>query len=1003
MLETACFWHDINISLNGQNFFNNSACFFTSHRLIWYNNKFMRLRSTLLVLVFSLAGMIAKSQDISLKGKLTDKGDNTPIAGATITLTSQRDSAQIKRVITDKTGNFQFNNLNASGYVLRISSSGYEKIEQRINIQASNVTAIPFSISKVAIELADVTVVAKAPPVKNKADTTEFSASQFKVNPDATAEDLIKKLPGIVIDKSGNVTTMGDQVKKVTVDGRDFFGDDATAALKNLPADVIDKIQVFDKLSDQAAFTGFDDGNSTKAINIVTKAGMRNGQFGRVYAGYGTDNRYNAGGNISFFKKDRRLSFVGLFNNVNQQNFSSEDLLGVTSSSNSGGNRGGGNRGGGANRGGGSFGGGGNNFLVGQTNGISATNAFGVNYSDKWSKKLDVSGSYFFNNSNTGNDQSSNTQYLIKDADDQFYDETDLSSSKNYNHRINFRMEYKIDDKNSIIFSPNISFQKNNSYKAIDGIKYYTASDLISTIKSVTNNNSSGFNSNNNLLFRHAFAKKGRTISFNLNAGYNHKSGDYYINSNNKYYTASVLTLDTTTNQFTDQVVNGHTYSGSVSYTEPVGKKGQLQINYSPSVTKNRSDQEVFQYDIFDGKYSNFDSSYSNKFDNTTTSHTINTSYRVGDRDNMFSVGLSYKYLELNSSQTFPQFVTVNKSFNNVLPNLMWRKKLSTRSNINIMYRANTNAPSINQLQNVIDNSNTLFLTSGNPDLKQQVNNTLSTRYTYANTQKGQSFFANLFLQQASNYLANASYTATADSTLDNGNVLHKGSQLTKPTNLNGYLSIRSFLTYAMPLTFIKSNLNVNGGFTYSKTPGLVNYKSTVSNNYTYNGGLGVTSNISQYIDFNVSYNASFTNTKNSLDASQNTKYVVQNTGLQVNLLNKKGWFLQNDISNVSYSGLAAGYNQSYWLWNAGVGKKFLKNQAGELKLSVFDLLKQNQSITRTVDPSYIEDVHNQVLRQYFMLTFTYKLKNFGTAKATTTTNQDRDRTFTPGGGNRPF
>jgi hypothetical protein len=834
--------------------------------------------------------------------------------------------------------------------------------------------------------LNEVTVVAKAPPVRQKVDTTEFSASQYKVNPDATAEDLIKKLPGIVVDKSGNVTTMGEQIKKVTVDGRDFFGDDATAALKNLPADVIDKIQVFDKLSDQAAFTGFDDGNSTKAINIVTKSGMRNGQFGRIYAGYGTDQRYTAGGNVSFFKNNRRISLVGLFNNINQQNFASEDLLGVTSSGGGrqGGNRGGNRGGGGFGGGGGNFGGGGNNFLVGQTNGISATNSFGINYSDQWGKKLTVSGSYFFNNSNTNNDQSSHTQSFIKGSPDQFYDESVLSSSKNYNHRFNLRMEYKIDDKNSIIFSPSISLQNNRSMNDLSGIQYYSATDTISTIRSVTSNKTSGYNSNNNLLFRHAFAKKGRTISFNISAGLNHKDGAKYLNSESKFYTNNVVTNDTLTNQFTDQLVNGHTYGASVAYTEPIGKKGQLQINYSPNITKNKSDQEVFQYDNGSQKYSRFDTAYSNKFDNTTSSQNVNASYRVGDRDNMFSVGVSYKYLELNSDQEFPQTVHVNKHFNNVLPNLMWRKKISAKSTINIMYRASTNAPSISQLQNVIDNSNVLQLSTGNPDLKQQLSNTLSTRYTFNNTQKGQTFFANLFLQQANNYIATATYTAFADSMLNNNIILYKGSQLTKPTNLNGYLSLRSLFTYAMPIKFIKSNLNLNTGVTYSKTPGLNNNVSGFSNNYTYSAGVGITSNISQYVDFNVSYNTSITNTKNTIDPSKNTNYTTQTAGASLNLLSKKGWFVQNDATLSAYSGLGAGFNQTFVLWNAGIGKKFMKNQAGELKLSVFDILKQNQSITRTVDPNYIEDVHNQVLKQYFMLTFTYKLKNFGTAKAST-------------------
>ena len=548
-------------------------------------------------------------------------------------------------------------------------------------------------------------------------------------------------------------------------------------------------------------------------------------------------------------------------------------------------------------------------------------------------------------------------------------------------------MEYKIDEKNSIIFTPALSLQKNNSNNNLYGTTSLSPVDILSTIKSITSNSTSGYNSNNNLLFRHAFAKKGRTISLNLSAGINHKDGNNYLNSESVYYKGGVMTLDTLTNQFTDQLVNGHTISASVAYTEPVGKKGQLQINYSPSVTKNNSDQEVFQYDNGSQKYSRFDTAYSNKFENTTTTQSANMSYRVGDKDNMFNVGLSYKYLELNSDQAFPKAVTVNKHFNNVLPNLMWRKKISLKSTINVMYRASTNAPSISQLQNVIDNSNTLQLKSGNPDLKQQVSNTLSTRYTYTDTKKGQSFFANLFVQQADNYIASATYTASADSTLNNGIILHQRSQLVKPTNLNGYLSLRSFLTYAMPLKFIKSNLNLNGGFTYSKTPGLNNNISGFSNNYTYNTGVGITSNISQYVDFNVSYGVSITNTKNTLDESKNTNYTTQTAGAQLNLLDKKGWFLQNDVNFNSYSGLGAGFNQTYVLWNAGVGKKFLKNQAGELKLTVFDLLKQNQSITRTVDPNYIEDVHNQVLKQYFMLTFTYKLKNFGTAKASTNTN----------------
>ncbi|HUP11707.1 MAG TPA: hypothetical protein VM187_05835, partial [Niastella sp.] len=330
----------------------------------------------------------------------------------------------------NKDGAFIFENVTPKKYYrLIVESVGLGAFQMTVYVKDSSVLDMGnIPISKTAKILNEVSIFSSAPQVKQKVDTVEYSASQFKVNPDANVEDLIKKMPGVTVDRQGNVTAQGEQVRKVTVDGRDFFGDDATAALRNLPAEIIDKIQVFDKLSDQAAFTGFDDGSSQKAINVVTKANMRNGQFGRMYTGYGTDDRYSAGGNVSFFKNNRRLSFVGLFNNINQQNFSSQDLLGVTSSGGGrpggfgggggpGQNRGGGGptRGGGG-PGGGNFGnfGGQGNFLVGQQNGISKTNALGVNFSDQWGKKLSVSGSYFFNNTNNANNQLTNTQTIIR-------------------------------------------------------------------------------------------------------------------------------------------------------------------------------------------------------------------------------------------------------------------------------------------------------------------------------------------------------------------------------------------------------------------------------------------------------------------------------------------------------------------------------------------------------------------------------------------------------------
>lgn len=932
----------------------------------------MTFRKVLAVVIFSLVCLAAKSQDIRLKGKLEDNADKTPIAGATVKLTSLRDSSRIRQVVTGNMGEFEIGSLTAGAYRLRISNTGYEIIEQRINIQASNTSPIPFAIAKKSTQLEEVTVVSKAPPARQKSDTTEFSASQFKVNPDATAEDLIKKLPGIVIDKAGNVSTMGEQVRKVTVDGKDFFGDDATAALKNLPADVIDKIQVFDRLSDEAQLTGFDDGNSVKTVNIVTKSGIRNGQFGRIYAGAGTQGRYTAGGNVSFFKNNRRLSLVSNFNNINQQNFASQDLLGVTSSAGGGGNRGWG-RGG---PGGGNFGGGGGDFNVGQSSGISSTNAFGLNYSNVYGKKLTLSGSYFFNNSTNNNESVVNIETIGVTAN-QFSIEKNNSVTKNTNHRINMRLEYKFDSANSLFIIPSVSFQRNNASSFSNFQSYEGIADSISNSHNNGSSDRNGYNIRNNIMFRHSFPKRGRSLSLGFNTTWNKNDGESITDSRYRFYKNGVIT-DSLQNRLSDNITNGFTIGGNISYTEPIGKKGQIQIEYRPSVQKNKADQQTFSYD--GQKYTMFDTVLSNRFDNTITTNNAGISYRLNqNKDQQLSFGINFQHAKLESERIFPTTSSVDQSFTTLLPNAMWRKKITPNANIRVFYRASTNFPSVNQLQDVVNLNNPLRVSSGNPELDQSYIHFISGRYAYTNSKTSRSFFANLMLQTASDYITNAIYIPEQDSVIQQKIVLKRKSQLTKPANLDGYKSLRTFFTYSMPLTFIKTTLNLSTGFNYSKLPGLVNYQETMTDNYVYNGGVSLASNISQYVDFNLSYNVNLNNSKTNTTNATNTKFVNQSIGLQANLLNKKGWFVQNDISGNTYSGLSGGLNQSFWLWNAAIGKKFLKNNAGELKLSVFDLLKQNQSITRTVNNFYIEDVQTQVLQQYFMLTFTYSLKNFGT------------------------
>jgi hypothetical protein len=966
-------------------------------------------RITLLVGVFLLSFITIQAQNLSIKGVLQDREDKSLMQGATLKLSvitgtlvndsskpriadtvaappAKRDTIDKYNIVTGKSGAFEFTELAPGRYLLTISSVGYETMDREVALTDSSINLGVIGVPREAKLLGAVTIKVAPPPVRQKTDTLDYAASAYKVNPDANAEDMIKKMPGITVDR-GNVTAQGEQVRKVTIDGRDFFGDDATAALRNLPAEVIDRIQVFDRLSDQAQLTGVDDGNSVKAINIVTRADMRNGQFGRIFAGYGTDDHYSAGGNVTFFKNNRRISIVGQTNNINQQNFATQDLLGATSNPNrGGGNRGGGNRGGGGPGGGGGgnfggFGGGQGNFLVGQQPGIGKTNAIGINFSDQWSKKLTVNGSYFFNNSNNINNERSNREYFLTGDSSQFYRENSLTSNENFNHRLNMRIEYRMDSSNSLLFTPRVSFQKNNSFSSLNSDLSYPSgltSQTTSSDKSIGN----GYSFSGELLYRHAFAsKRGRSVSISLQSDLNRNNADIYFESINTYFKGGAPLIDSL-QQYTDQFNRGNRISTNIVYTEPVGAKGNLQFNYNPSWTINKADQKTYHLDAADGKYSIFDDSLSNILDNTYNTQNGGVSYRVGDRDNSFSVGLNYQHAVLDGQQTFPYQADVHRSFSNLLPNLRLQKKLSAKSSIRLFYRTRTNAPGVTQLQDVVNIRNVLFPSVGNPNLLQDYNHTIVARYQFTNSAKRTSFFANLFLQNTQNYITNASYLVTQDSAISSSIKLRRGARLTKPVNLDGYWSARSFFTLGMPLNFIKSNLNLNSGVSYSRIPGLIDNVKNMSNSYNYNVGAVIASNINEFVDFTVSYSANFNVIKNSIQSELNNNYFNQVASVQLNLLSKNGWLFQNDLNNQMYRGLTSSFNQNYWLWNMAAGKKFLKDQKGELKLSVFDLLKQNQAISRTATETYIEDVQNDVLQQYFMLTFTYKLRNFGTAAA---------------------
>ncbi len=945
------------------------------------------MNKTIAFLLFlNIINLSVGAQNIQLDGKVFDKNENKKLAGATISILQAKDSSITQSVVTNQEGSFELNNLPLGDIIVKISSVGYQDLLQRVRTDSSRMIHLgTIFLEKNSTNLQTVTIVTKGAAIIQKDDTSQYNAKQYLVNPDATTEDLVKKMPGISIDGKGTITAHGEQVKKVTVDGKDFFGDDATSALKNIPALAVDKIQVFDKMSDQAQMTGIDDGNSQKAINIITKAGLNNSQFGRVFAGGGTDNTYSAGGNMSFFNKDRRISVVGNFNNINQQNFGSQDFLGLTGSKPSTDN----NRFRGP-------GGPAESFTIDASSGINTTNAIGVNYSDKWGDRATVTGSYFFNETRNNNASVTNTQVFEGNLNN--FKKGDALSD-NFNHRINARIEYKIDTSNMLFVIPSINFQTNKGNTNGTALSYMNVDDTLSYSDASTQKNKQGYNIKNNLLFRHSFAKKNRIFTMGLNTTFTKNNGTSDIFADYQFFdlTGNPPT-DSIQQQYIDNRSNGSTIGGSITYNEPVGKKGrgQFQFEYTPSVQMNNADQKTFGYDGL--AYTKFDSSLSNQFENKIITHNGGITYRFNrSKDEQLGVTLNYQQTTFTNESTLPQPFLLKRQFNNFIPFGYWRKKINKYANIRAFYRATIGFPTIAQLQNVYNLSNPLNISTGNKNLKETFTQFTGSRFSYSNTKTNKSIFANFFIQKSDNYIANATYIAANDSTLDNGIVLKKGSQLSKPLNLDGYFLFRTSFTYSLPVKWAKSTVNLTSSMIYTKLPGVINAVSTNTQTYVYNLGIGFVSNISEYIDYNINYAANINQAQTRGGTILNNNYVNHAISLSFNVLSKSGWFVQNDLNHQIFKGLSAGYDQNFTLWNAGIGKKLFKNKTGEIKISVFDILKQNQSVSRLVTNTYIEDSRSEVLKQYFMLTFSYNLKNFGKPAKTETKDEFIPKVGYPG------
>jgi Outer membrane protein beta-barrel family len=939
----------------------------------------MKLYLLLLFSLLSMAHAVAQESDLYGIIRLTN---GAPSSGIHVWLYCLPDTTQFYVQPTDEHGAFRFHSIRRGTYRFEASTVGLKKIVRVIQVKDINIDLGTINMTEAPINIGAVTIEGRVPPATQNGDTTEFNANAFKTHPDATIEELVTKMPGVTVDNTGTVQSNGETVQRVLIDGKPFFGDDPTLAIRNLPAEIVEKIQVFDQMSDQAQFTGFDDGQYIKTMNVITRTRTAHSDFGKFAAGYGDDDRYESSGSYNIFNGNQRFTLLASSNNTNTQSFSMQDLFGVMSGSGQarnygmgGGRRGSSNAGGTAPRAGiftpGSSARTGAS-IIGMQQGINTTSFLGGNYSDSISRGMFLQMNYFFNETKNQNNQDINRQYLFSSDSSSLYDQQSDINGMNYNHRFSARWDYAIDKSNSIIFTPQFAYQDNHSSNSQIDTNSLTDGTPISQTQTQNQTMTTGNNLAGHLTLRHKFDTQGRTISLDIGFSESYKESSTNLNSLSSTLSGTADSIARIV-QYSNGTASNIAFAPSLVYTEPLGGNHLLEINYQPTYSLGKADTRTYGYDSLLQQY-NFRDSLSNTYKTQYQTQAGGLGYRYSDSTMNFNMHIEAQQAYLSNEQTFPYSASTRKIFTTILPNAMFNWKLPDHENIRVYYQTSTRAPAVTQLQGVVNNSNPLLLTAGNSNLKQSFTQTLLSRYSITTPEEGRSFFFLLSATFTNDYIGNETFAPSRDTIID-GTKVSPGTQLATPQNFDGYWSVRSFTTYGFPVDLIKTNVNLSGGVNYTQTPGAINNALNIAHAFTSTAGCVLGSNISPNLDFTLSYLGNYSISRNTLQSGLNSNYYSHTASLRFNWIFWDGVVFHDEITNALNNGQSNGYNQNSILWNMSLAKKLFAKQAGEIKLTVTDLLGQNKSISRTIASSYIEDDRNEVLTRYVLLTFTYTIR----------------------------
>ncbi len=925
------------------------------------------MRKVYLLLVFTICTTTLFAQrNGSVRGIAFDTISKQAVGAATITVLEKKDSSLVTFTMTDNSGRFELKGIPNGEYRLLITHTSYYNSNKFFTISDNNKSADLGNVvmNDKAKVLEEVILAAEAPPVTMINDTIQYNAGSFKVQPNASVEQLLKKLPGVKVEKDGTVKAQGETVNRILVDGKEFFGNDPKIATKNLPADAVDKVQVYDRQSEQAQLTGFEDGNSEKTINLKLKKDKKKGVFGKVNASVGNNERYEGKFNVNSFKGARQFSAIGMGNNTNAQGFSFMDILNFT------GELARMQRGGGGNL---------NINVSGEdaaamgmnggnrNNGINTAWGGGLNYNNIIGTKLDFQSNYFYNRYNPNSESNIERQYFLPDSS-YFYNQHSVADNLSNNHRLNLNMLYQIDSMNSIRVIPSFSQQETNNNSQTD---YETLSEnKIRTNQGFSNTGSrnKGYTFRNDIIWRKKFARKGRTFSLSLQTSLNESDGSGSLSSINSFYnpSGSLLKRDTLDQKNTNtSALRG--FNTRAVYTEPLWKRSLLELSAGRSNTKSTAEKITHDYNKSNGAYDKLNDFLTNDFENVYGYTTAGVRLRTQRKKYNYSMGLTWQQAELEGkiiSDTKDSLIS--KTFKNFLPNARFQYNFSRFKSLSINYATATNQPSMTQLQPVPDNSNPLNIRDGNPDLKPEFNHTIQGNLNLLSPYKNKNLFVYFTVQATKNKIVNYD------------SIDQFGIKRTKPVNVNGVYTLNSNISYSVPVRFLKGSFEISSNTNYFSGKQFINTVGNTIKTLTLGPDIRLDMNPTDKLNISMVAGVSYNKTKYSLQSALNTNYLSQEYNASVDWQLPKQFFLSTDFTYTVNSQRAAGFNLKTPIWNASISRQVLKYNRGEIKFSAYDLLNQNIGIRRNTNNNYIEDSRVLTLRRFFLLGFTYSLSKTG-------------------------